>query len=128
MADRDFNLIKPVENLTSIVGLTSAQRRKERKPQQQHKENKEEDGQELDQQTDEEILEAGLEPSGSPVGEEVIVTADENASGDTRRIVTTIRAPVDHAAAAANRSGSTKAYTAPRAQIPAMDVAIAFPA
>jgi hypothetical protein len=33
-----------------------------------------------------------------------------NASGDTRRIVTTIRAPVGHAAAAANRAGSTKAY------------------
>ena len=51
-----------------------------------------------------------------------------NASGDTRRIVTTIRAPVGHAAAAANRSGSTKVYTTPRAQIPAMDVAIMFPA
>ncbi len=44
MADYDSNMIKPVEGLQNITGLTPAKRREERKRRQQlHKENKEED-------------------------------------------------------------------------------------
>jgi hypothetical protein len=43
MADYDSNMIKPVEGLQSITGLTPAKRREERKRRQQlHHENEEE--------------------------------------------------------------------------------------
>ncbi len=43
MADYDSNMIKPVEGLQSITGLTPAKRREERKRRQQlHQENEEE--------------------------------------------------------------------------------------
>ena len=49
MADYDSNMIKPVEGLQSITGLTPAKRREERKRRQQlHQENKEKDEQQMD--------------------------------------------------------------------------------
>jgi hypothetical protein len=46
MADYDSNMIKPVEGLQSITGLTPAKRRQERKRQQQlQQENEEKDEQ-----------------------------------------------------------------------------------
>ena len=46
MADYDSNMIKPVEGLQSITGLTSAKRREEKKRRQQlNKESEEEDEQ-----------------------------------------------------------------------------------
>ena len=43
MADNDFNIIKPVESLQNIAGLTPTRRREERKRRQNlHEESKEE--------------------------------------------------------------------------------------
>jgi len=50
MADYNSNMIKPVEGLQSITGLTPAKRREERKQQQQlDQENEEKDEQEMDE-------------------------------------------------------------------------------
>ncbi len=47
MADYDSNMIKPVEGLQSITGLTPAKRREKRKRRQLYKENEEKDEQQL---------------------------------------------------------------------------------
>ena len=50
MADYDSNMIKPVEGLQSITGLTPAKRREERKRRQQlHQENEEKNEQQKDE-------------------------------------------------------------------------------
>ena len=50
MADYDSNMIKPVEGLQSITGLTPAKRREERKHRQQlRQENKEKDEQQMNE-------------------------------------------------------------------------------
>lgn len=55
MTNDDYNIIKPVENLQSIKGLTAAEHRKERKQRQNlHEQSEEELEQELNQSTDEE--------------------------------------------------------------------------
>ena len=57
MADYNSNLIKPVEGLQSITGLTSAKRRKEKKPRQQLKqENKEKDEQLMDESVEQQDM------------------------------------------------------------------------
>jgi len=57
MADNNFNLIKPVENLQNVAGVTPTKRREERKQKQQmHKQNEQQD-EELNEQTDERPLE-----------------------------------------------------------------------
>jgi hypothetical protein len=54
MADYDSNMIKPVESLKNITGLTPAKRREERKRRQQlHQENEENGEQELNEAVDE---------------------------------------------------------------------------
>ncbi|MHC4534062.1 MAG: hypothetical protein ACYS6K_08925 [Planctomycetota bacterium] len=50
MADYDSNIIKPVEGLQGITGLTPAKRREQRKHRQQlHRENEEKDEQLMDE-------------------------------------------------------------------------------
>ena len=57
MADYDSNMIKPVEGLQSITGLTPAKRREERKRRRQlHQENEEEGEQQLDDSVDEQDM------------------------------------------------------------------------
>ena len=57
MADYDSNMIKPVEGLQSITGLTPAKRREERKRRQQlHHENKEKDEQQMDESFEEQDM------------------------------------------------------------------------
>ena len=57
MADYDSNMIKPVEGLQSITGLTPAKRREERKRRQQlHQENEEEGEQQLDESVDQQDM------------------------------------------------------------------------
>ncbi len=54
MADYDSNLIKPVEGLQSITGLTPAKRREERKHRQQlHQEDEEKDEQQSNESLEE---------------------------------------------------------------------------
>jgi len=54
MADYDSNMIKPVEGLQSITGLTPAKRREERKRRRQlNQENEEEGEQQLNESVDE---------------------------------------------------------------------------
>jgi hypothetical protein len=54
MADYDSNMIKPVEGLQSITGLTPAKRREERKRRQQLNQGNEEEGeQQLNESVDE---------------------------------------------------------------------------
>ncbi len=54
MADYDSNMVKPVEGLQSITGLTPTKRREERKRRRQlHQENEEEGEQQLDESVDE---------------------------------------------------------------------------
>jgi len=61
MADNDYNIIKPVESLQTIGGLTPAKRRKERKQRQDlHKQNKEQPEQELNNSVDEQGLRGEL--------------------------------------------------------------------
>jgi len=48
MADKDYNIIKPVESLQNIAGLTPTRRREQRKRRHDlHKKNKEESEQEI---------------------------------------------------------------------------------
>jgi len=57
MADYDSSIIKPVEGLQNIAGLTPAKRREERKRRQQlSKESKEEHEQEMGESVDESNL------------------------------------------------------------------------
>ncbi len=57
MADYDSNMIKPVEGLQSIAGLTPAKRREERKRRQQlQQENEEEGEQQLNESVDEQDI------------------------------------------------------------------------
>jgi len=57
MADYNSNMIKPVEGLQSITGLTPAKRREERKRRQQlHQENEEKDEQLMDESFEEQDL------------------------------------------------------------------------
>ena len=59
MADYDSNLIKPVEGLQSITGLTPAKRREERKRRRQlHQENEEESEQQLNESVDEQDIDS----------------------------------------------------------------------
>ncbi len=63
MADYDTNIIKPVEGLQSITGLTPAKRSEERKRRRQlHQENEEEEG---EQQLNESIDEFAQGPDNS---------------------------------------------------------------
>lgn len=56
MADNDYNIIKPVEGLQNIGGLTPAKRREERKRKQNlHEQNQEESEQELNGSTEEDL-------------------------------------------------------------------------
>jgi len=57
MADYDSNMIKPVEGLQSITGLTPAKRREERKRQQQfHQENEDKDEQQMNQSVEQQDM------------------------------------------------------------------------
>jgi hypothetical protein len=57
MADYDSNMIKPVEGLQSITGLTPAKRRQERRRRQQLKqENEEKDEQQMDESFEEQDM------------------------------------------------------------------------
>jgi hypothetical protein len=57
MADYDSNLIKPVEGLQSITGLTPAKRREERKRRQQlDQESEEKDEQQMDESAEEQDM------------------------------------------------------------------------
>jgi len=57
MADNNFNLIKPVENLQNVAGVTPTERREERKRKQQmHKQDEQQD-EEVNEQTDEPTIE-----------------------------------------------------------------------
>ncbi len=57
MADYDSNMIKPVEGLQSITGLTPTKRREERKRRRQlQQENEEEGEQQLDESVDEQDM------------------------------------------------------------------------
>lgn len=57
MADYNSNMIKPVEGLQSITGLTPAKRREERKRRQQlHQENEEKDEQLMDESFEEQDM------------------------------------------------------------------------
>jgi len=59
MADYDSNLIKPVEGLQNITGLTPAKRREERKRRRQlHQENEEESEQQLNESVDEQDIDS----------------------------------------------------------------------
>ncbi len=58
MADYDSNIIKPVEGLQSITGLTPAKRRQERKRRQQlQQENEEKDEQQMNEAFEEQDME-----------------------------------------------------------------------
>ena len=58
MAENNYNIIKPVESLQNIRGLTPAKRREERKKQQNlQKQNEEEAEQQVDESTNEETTE-----------------------------------------------------------------------
>ena len=52
MADYDSNMIKPVESLQNITGLTPAKRREERKRRQQLSEHKKEKDESVEGETD----------------------------------------------------------------------------
>ncbi len=57
MADYDSNMVKPVEGLQSITGLTPAKRREERKRRRQlQQENEEEGEQQLDESVEEQDM------------------------------------------------------------------------
>ncbi len=56
MADYDSNMIKPVEGLQSITGLTPAKRREERKQRRQLQQESEEEEQQLDESVDEQDM------------------------------------------------------------------------
>ena len=57
MADYDSNMVKPVEGLQSITGLTPAKRREERKRRRQlQQENDEEGEQQLDESVEEQDM------------------------------------------------------------------------
>jgi len=65
MPDNDYNIIKPVESLHNIAGLTPAKRREERKRRQNmHAEHNEEAEQELNDSLDQE------RPDKEPVHDE----------------------------------------------------------
>ena len=53
MVDYDSNIIKPVEGLQSIIGLTPAKRREERKRRQQFKQESEEKDEQMKNESDE---------------------------------------------------------------------------
>ncbi len=58
MVDYDSNMIKPVEGLQSITGLTPAKRREERKNRQQlRQENKEKDEQQMNEAFEQQDIE-----------------------------------------------------------------------
>ena len=60
MADNNYNIIKPVESLQNIKGLTPARRRKERKHRQNpHEQNEEERKEELNGSSEKELTENG---------------------------------------------------------------------
>ena len=57
MADNDYNMIKPVEGLQNIGGLTPAKRREERKRKKEsYEQNEEEPQQQLTESADEENI------------------------------------------------------------------------
>jgi hypothetical protein len=56
MADNNYNIIKPVENLQNIRGLTPAKRREERKRRQNQQEQNEEEREQQSDETTEEGL------------------------------------------------------------------------
>jgi len=57
MADKDFNMVKPVESPQNIAGLTPARRREERKRRQDlRRQKKEESEEELNEPVDEETI------------------------------------------------------------------------
>ncbi len=56
MADYDSKMIKPVEGLKSITGLTPAKRREERKRRRQLRRENEEEEQQLDESVDEQDM------------------------------------------------------------------------
>ena len=57
MADKDSSIIKPVESLQNIAGVTPTKRRGERKRRQDlHKQNKEESEHELNESVDEKTI------------------------------------------------------------------------
>jgi hypothetical protein len=57
MPDSDYNIIKPVESLHNVAGLTPAKRREERKRRRDlHKGESQESEQELNESVDEESL------------------------------------------------------------------------
>jgi len=61
MADKDYNIIKPVEGLQNITGLTPTRRREQRKRRQDlNKENKEEAEQELNDSIAEKTVDSEL--------------------------------------------------------------------
>ncbi len=60
MADYDTNMVKPVEGLQSITGLTPAKRREERKRRRQLQQENEEEG---EQQLDESVEEQDMDDS-----------------------------------------------------------------
>jgi hypothetical protein len=61
MADSDYNIIKPVEGLQNITGLTPARRREERKRRRQlQKEKEQESEQGLNESVDENNLSSEL--------------------------------------------------------------------
>ncbi len=57
MADYDSNMIKPVEGLQSITGLTPAKRREERKRRQQLQQENEQEGEQTNDSVDEQDIE-----------------------------------------------------------------------
>ena len=65
MAEYDSNMIKPVEGLRSIAGLTPAKRREERKHRRQlNRENEEEKEQQLNESVDEQdVADSRKEPT-----------------------------------------------------------------
>ncbi len=78
MADYDSNMIKPVEGLQSITGLTPAKRREERKRRQQfQQESEEKDEQQLNESADQQDLD---NPS------EVWTENQDNLNSDTTGI------------------------------------------
>ena len=70
MADYDSNMIKPVEGLQSITGLTPAKRREERKRRQQlHQENEGKDEQQMDESFEEQDMDKPAEELTENLGD-----------------------------------------------------------
>lgn len=66
MAENDTNIIKPVDGLQNMAGLTPARRREQRKRRQDlNKENEQETEQTLDESVDEEIIDGECTENGN---------------------------------------------------------------